>query len=191
MESRKNQTDKVPKPEPNIDPALVKETFNLLASKGFIRFTETGAYIPTERGWKLLREIKTFKEEIRGKGNKNVGTCSESIKFVREKDGDECTLVVNCNKGAHELKEEFKNALKEGALLEIRIRVDGEEEKITAYGSPALKLSGNWIEIRTDDKINDCTIGIMANRKISDLSPNFLRKIKEGKEVEVVLLARL
>jgi len=191
VESRKNQTDKIPKPEPNIDPALVKETFNLLASKGFIKFTETGAYIPTERGWKLLREIKTFKEEIRGKGNKNVSDCNESIKFVREESGDECTLVVGCDKGVNDLKEEFKNALKEGAFLEVHIRVDGEEEKITAYGSPALKLTGNCIEIRTDDKINGCTIGIMANRKISDLNPNFLRKIREEKEVEVVFLARL
>jgi len=184
--------DKMPEPSPLIDPNLVKETFNLLASKGFIHFTETGAYIPTERGWKLLRKVKTVRERIIGFGSEKIKASSEdSLKFVKGEKIDGATLVIKCNKGCDELSEEFKSAIREGAFLEVVIRVGLEEEKITAYGSPALKILGDEVEIRKDDKITDGTIGIMASKSAKEIKGKMLENLKRGKEVEIELVARI
>ncbi len=178
-------------PSPSIDIEMVKETFNILASKGYIYFTETAAYVPTESGWKFLRKIKTVREKIRGFGNEDL-SCNQNFIKLTKKEKDKEALVVRCDKSSRDLNEIFKNSIKSGALLETIFSVNGKEEKIISYGSPALLMNNeNDIEIRKDDKISDSTIGIMSNKGCFELEEDFLKKIKEGKEVEIELIARI
>ena len=193
MEERKNdiKPELPPESSPNINPEIVKETFQLLASKGILFFTEKGAYIPTEMGWKLFRRINTYREILRGIGNKEFEVEDEnSIKFCKEK--NKSCLIINIDKGSKELNENLKNALRNGGIIEIIIEVENEKEVINGFGSPALKMENEKeIEIRKDDKVNDGTIGIMCNKGIKDLKESLVRKIKEGKEVYVEIVVRI
>jgi hypothetical protein len=178
---------------PAITPEMIRTTFEALEAKGLVFYTETGAYIPTERGWKLLMEIKPVREEIIAYGHPNITathkTTFEITKAEEIKKDADCIIGVKANKACKDLSKEFKDALKEGKKVEIKIQVEGMEDVIIAYGSPALKLSnGEDIVVRKSDFIDNRTLAILANKAACDLKRELIEKLKDSKtEIKIIL----
>ncbi len=179
----KIKSQEFPKPMPEITPEMLQTALKALEAKGMVYYTEKGAYIPTESGWKLLMEIKPVKEEIIAYGHPNITAKHEkTFEITKEenlgKEGD-CIIGVRANKACKDLSEEFKNGLKEGKKVEIRIEVEGISDKIIAFGSPALKLSDEKsIVIRKSDFIDRRTLAILADKAACDIKREIIEKMK-------------
>jgi len=171
------------KPMPEITPEMIKAAFEALEAKGMVYYGEGGIYIPTEKGWKLLMEIKPVKEEIIAYGHPNItARHSTTLEITKDesigKDAD-CIIGVKANKACRDLSEELKNALKSGRKVEISIEVEGFVEKITAYGSPALKLTDEKdVVIRKSDFVDERTLAILADKSAKDLDEEIKRRLR-------------
>jgi hypothetical protein len=178
---------------PAITPEMIRTTFEALEAKGMVFYTESGVYIPTESGWKLLMEIKPVKEEIIAYGHPNITathkTTFEITKAEEIKKDADCIIGVRANKACKDLSKELKDALKEGKKVEIKIQVEGIEDVIIAYGSPALKLSnGEDIVVRKSDFIDNRTLAILANKAACDLKKELIEKLKNPNvEIKIIL----
>ncbi len=182
--SEKVKLQEFPKPMPEITPEMIKATLKTLEAKGLVYYTEKGAYIPTESGWKLLMEIKPVKEEIIAYGHPNItATHKTTFELTKEeklgKKGD-CIIGVKANKACKDLSKEFKDALKEGKKVEIKIEVDGIEDKIIAFGSPALKLTDEKsIVVRKSDFIDRRTLAILSDKAAFDIKREIVERMKD------------
>ena len=188
------QIEEPPEPAPSITPELVRSTLEILESKGLIHLTEKGAYVPTVRGWRLLTEIKTTKEEIEAFGHKDI-KCGDLKRIVLTKKGfpeDDSVIGVKANKSAKELSEEFKSALKQGRKVEIEIEVNGKKEIFSGFGSPALSFEDEEkIEIRKDDEIREGTIVILSNKSASELNEEIRDLIRNPEtKIKMTLIVR-
>jgi hypothetical protein len=175
---------------PKITPELLRATYEALESRGALFYSDKGVYVPTERGWKLLMEIKPVKEEINAYGSKEIkATDLKSISITKDEDINDSTIAIKANKACKDLKKEIKSALKDGKKIEITIECEGVTEKIIAFGSPALKLDDDKvIEIRKDDKIDKKTLAIMANKSANELSQELIDSLrKDGNKVKITL----
>lgn len=182
-----------PRGMPEITPEMVQTTRDALEAKGMVQYMAGGVYIPTEKGWRLLMETKSEKEEIVAYGHPNI-TATHSTTFEITKSENlgkeaDCIIAVKSNKACKDLKKEFKDALKEGKKVEITIEVGGIEERITAYGSPALKLTNEEdIVIRKTDFIDDRTLTILADKAACEIKKELIEKLKDPKtEVKITL----
>jgi len=189
----KVKSQEYPKPMPEITPEMLQTTLKALEAKGMVYYTEKGAYIPTESGWKLLMEIKPVKEEIIAYGHPNItANHKTTFEITKEenlgKEGD-CIIGVKANKACKDLSEEFKNGLKEGKKVEIKIEVEGISDKIIAFGSPALKLSDEKsIVIRKSDFIDKRTLAILADKAACDIKREIIEKMKNPQTKMRILL---
>ncbi|MCS7105770.1 MAG: DUF371 domain-containing protein [Candidatus Aenigmarchaeota archaeon] len=178
---------------PAITPEMIRTTFEALEAKGMVFYTETGAYIPTERGWKLLMEIKPVKEEIIAYGHVNITathkTTFEITKASEIRKDADCIIGVRANKACKDLSKEIKDALKEGKRVEIKIQAGGVEDTVIAYGSPALKLNhAEDIVVRKSDFIDNRTLAILANKSACDLKRELIEKLKNPEtEVKIII----
>jgi len=175
-----------PRGMPEITPEMVQTIREALEAKGMVQYMAGGVYIPTEKGWQLLMKTKSVKEVITAYGHPNI-TASHSTTFEITKSEDlgeeaDCIIAVKANKACKKLKKEFKDALKEGEKIEITLEVEGINDKITAYGSPALKLTDEKdIVVRKTDFIDDRTLAILADKAASDLNKELIEKMKNPK----------
>lgn len=162
-------------PTPEITPQMIRETFKALDEKGMVYYTSEGTYVPTESGWKKLFSAKIFKEEIIAFGHPNItATHTTTLEITKDselgKEGS-CIIGVKANKACSNLSEDFRNALKEARKLEITLEAGGVEEKIVAYGSPALKLSHTEdIVVRTSDFIDERTLAILSDKSANEIN---------------------
>jgi len=101
----------------------------------------------------------------------------------------DCIIAVKANKACKDMKKEFKDALKEGKKVEITIEVGGINDKITVYGSPALKLtSEKEIVVRKTDFIDDRTLAILADKAANELKKELIEKLKNPEtEIKITL----
>lgn len=179
----KVKSQEFPRPMPEITPEMIQTALKALEAKGMVYYTEKGAYIPTESGWKLLMEIKPVKEEIIAYGHHNITAIHKTTFEVTKEEnlGKEgsCIIGVRANKACKDLNEEFKNALKEGKKVEIRIEVEGISDKVIAFGSPALKLSDEKsIVVRKSDYIDKRTLAILSDKAACDIKREIVEKMK-------------
>ena len=139
--------------------------------------------MPTEAGWKLLKEIKLLREEFFARGNSHVEATNQRMLVITKnadikKDVD-AVIAVGSEKACTELRYEFRNALKEAKRVKITIEAEGVEDKIVAYGSPALKLSNNEeIMIRKDAFIDGRTLAILADKAANELKQELIEKLR-------------
>jgi len=178
---------------PEITPWMIQTALKALEAKGMVYYTEGGVYVPTEKGWKLLMEIKPVKEEIIAYGHPKItATHTTTLEITKaeeiKKDAD-CVIAVKANKACIDLSKEMKNALKDGRKIEITIEAEGEKDKITAYGSPALKLNHpEDIVIRKSDFIDSRTLAILANKAANDIKQDLIEKLRDIKtQVKITL----
>ncbi len=176
---------------PKITPELLKTTYEALEISGSLYFSEEGVYVPTERGWKLLMEVKPSKEEIKAYGSEEIKSTNKNVLTITKgsKVFDDSVIAIKSNKSCPDLNDEIKKALKEGKKVEITIEVNGITDKIIGFGSPALKIKDkNNLEIRKDDIINERTICILANKAANDLQEKLKKELKNSKnEIKIII----
>ncbi|MEM5802017.1 MAG: DUF371 domain-containing protein [Candidatus Aenigmatarchaeota archaeon] len=179
-------------PVPEITPELIKTTYEALEASGILFYSEEGGvYVPTERGWKLLMEIKPVKEEIEAYGHPSIK--ATNLKFLtitkENKVLDDSVIAIRANKSCKELSKEIREALKDGKKVQITIEADGIKEVISAFGSPALKLTDSKnIVIRKDDKIDEKTLAIMADKSADELNQELIRELRKSENrVKIIL----
>lgn len=170
-------------PTPEITPDMIRTTLRALETKGMVYYKDTGVYVPTEKGWKLLLTIKPVKEEITAYGHPNItATHTTTFEITKHsdltKDGD-CIIGVRANKACKDLSKDFKLAIKEAKKVEITIEAEGVVDKITAYGSPALKLTHpEDIVVRKSDFIDNRTLAILADKSANELKQELVEKLR-------------
>lgn len=173
-----------PESSPHITPEMLRSTLHTLDTHGMIVYGEGGAYIPTEKGWKLLMSVGSNLEEIEAHGHSDISATDDSaIKITTVNHvSDKSVVCIGANKSCVGLNSSFKENLKSDKKIEIVFDVDGMIDVVTGYCSPALKVSStSEIVIRKDDKIDDGTIAIFADRTASDLIKEIVDKLKDLK----------
>lgn len=179
-------------PAPEITPNMVQTAMKALERTGMVYYSEDGLYVPTEGGWKLLMEA-SGSEEIIAYGHPDIRATDNTgfaiVKANSPEKYQKAIIAVKANKAVKDFDKKFKNSLKSGKKLEITIRAGGEEDTITAFCSPALTLtSSEEIAIRTDDRIDGKTIGILANKSAAELNQDLVEKLRDSKtEVKIIL----
>jgi hypothetical protein len=174
-----------PGAQPEITPEMVQSVLKMLESKGLVYYTEGGAYVPTDRGWKLLREGVSGKEIITARGHEKITARDENcfeITTNKTPGMEDSVICVSADKGCRILDENFKNALKTASKLTITVEADDVVENISAFGSPALKLTdANEIIVRKSDFIDGKTAAILADKSANDFSNELKSKLKNPK----------
>ena len=170
-------------PSPHISPEMLKHTLHALDTRGMIFYGEGGAYIPTEKGWKLLMSVGSDLEQIEAHGHVDISAEDfTAIKIITGDNvgNDKSVVAVKANKASADLNRAFKENLKNDKKIEIVFDIDGIIDIVTAYGSPALKFSSkSEITIRKDDRIDDSTVAILADKSASELSRDLVEKLKD------------
>jgi hypothetical protein len=124
-----------------------------------------------------------IREKIRCRGHRNVrATHRSTLEFTKEDyltpRGD-CIICVEADKSINDLSEEFKEALKRGGKLRIRIRVGELEDEILAWGSPKLILNHpHSIVVRKSNYIDARTLAIRANKAAKDIDRKIVERLK-------------
>lgn len=180
-------------PLPEITPEMIQTTFKALETKGMVYYGEGGVYVPTEKGWKLLKETKEIREEIIAHGHPNItATHTTTLEITKDaeikKDAD-CIIAVGANKACKDLNKELHHALKEGKKLEITLEAEGVVDRIKAFGSPALELNHpRDIVIRKSDFIDSRTLVILADKSANEIRQDLVEKLRNSKtEVKIIL----
>lgn len=132
-----------------------------------------------------------IRETIKCRGHRNVrATHRSTLEFTKEDyltpRGD-CIICVEADKAINDLSEEFKNALKAGKKLLIRIKVGELEDEVVAWGSPKLILDHSYsIVVRKSDYIDGRTLAIKANKAAKDIDRRIVERLKNP-ETEAVI----
>ena len=191
-EIKKMENQKDVEAEPEITPEMIQSTFKALEAEGLIRYMKGGAYLPTEKGWKLLREVVSGREKIIGYGHEKIiakdENCFEITKNKKPR-GEDSVIAVRADKGCKDLNERFKAAAKTANRMFITIEAGDVTENITAYGSPALRLTdANEIVVRKSDFIDGKTVAILADKSANEFSKEMKKALKNPKtEVKITL----
>lgn len=181
-----------PGAQPEITPDMVHSVLTTLESEGLVHFDRGGAYIPTDKGWKLLRSAVQGKEVVTGKGHAQIHARDEdSFEITTEKtpDNEDNVICVSADMACKDMSENFKNALKTASKLKVTIEAGDEIETINAFGSPALTLTDeNEIVIRKSDFIDGKTAGILSDKSANDFNRELKEKLKDpNTEVRITL----
>ncbi len=128
-------------------------------------------------------------ECITGLGHPNVSAIHPStLMFTKERhlspSGD-CVVAVAADKGAADLKQGFKDALKEpNAQVTITIEADGLTAQVHAHGSPKLTLTNtNDMVIRKSDFISGRTLAIHSDKSSRDLPRSLIGKLRNPSQL--------
>jgi hypothetical protein len=186
------KAEDIPEATPEITPDMIHSTFRVLETEGLLHYMKGGAYLPTEKGWKLLRGVMAGKDEIIAHGHKNIVARDEDCFEITTNDdpkGEDSVIAVDASKGCKDLNDSFKLAVKSANKVVITIEAGSMMEKITAYGSPALKLTdANEIVVRKSDFIDGKTVAILADKSANVFSKGMKEKLKDPKtEVKITL----
>ena len=176
--------------EPKITPEMIQNVFTTLESKGLVHYMKGGAYIPTEKGWKFLKEVEPVEEIIEAYGSKDISAIDDKeISILKSKDvNSESVIAIRADKACVDISDKFKEALKTARKVLIIIECGGEKDTIIAFGSPALELTDEIeIVIRKNDFIDSKTFAILADKAANELKESLKEKLKTGEKVKITL----
>jgi hypothetical protein len=184
--------DKPHGPSPEITPHMIQSAMKALEKSGMIYYSEGGLYVPTEGGWKLLME-SSGREEVIAYGHPDIKATDNSglaiVKAASPEKYRKAIIAVKADKACRDFDRRFKNSLKSGKKIEIKISAGGIEDTITAFCSPAFTLTNSEeIAVRKDDRIDGKTVGILANKSAADLNQDLIEKIRDSNTVIKIIL---
>lgn len=137
--------------------------------------------------------MKTI-EVIHANGHENIlSTNKTTLEITKDthltKQGD-CIIAINANKGAIDLKQEFKDAIRrQDAKVTLTIEADAEKETVKASGSPQLTLTHlTDLVVRKSDYVCSRTLAIKADKAAKDFSKTLIKKLQNPKQTVVVTL---
>ncbi|HJW66005.1 MAG TPA: DUF371 domain-containing protein [Candidatus Bathyarchaeia archaeon] len=129
-----------------------------------------------------------MKEEVTASGHENIeATHPTTLEITKEKRlsrrGD-CIIVVGADKSFADFSDEFKESLrKPNAKLTLTIEVNGIIEQINAHGSPNLILTHpSDMVVRKSTYVDNRTLAVNADKAASDLSREFVEKLRNQKQ---------
>ncbi len=134
-----------------------------------------------------------MKEVIICYGHKNVkATHKSTLEFTKDDyltpKGD-CILCIKANKGLKDFNERFKNALKEGKKLLVRIIVGEYMDEIVAFGDKHLTFeSESSIIIRKSTYIDGRTLAIKASKAAKDIDRKIIERLKNPEQKAIIEL---
>lgn len=132
-------------------------------------------------------------ERIKAKGHRNVTARHKTTFEITKEDyltpGGDCIIAVSADKSLPELSSEFREALKSPkAKLEIILSCSGLTEEINAYGDPDLVLTHPTdMVVRKSDFTCNRTLAVRADKAAIDLDREFIKKLREGNNIEIEL----
>ena len=135
-------------------------------------------------------------EVINAYGHWNVRSTHETtFEITKErsltKRGD-CVIAVGATKGARDLSQEFRKAVKiEGAKITITIEAGRVKETVKARGMPRLLLTHPTdLVVRKSNYVCGRTVAIGADKAAGDLSRKLVEKLKSpSQKVTITLTA--
>ncbi len=193
MSKENNSYDKMPEGAPIITPDMVGHVHKTLEARGLLYYHEGKVYVPTEKGWGLLQEIKPAREEINAYGSPHItatsGNCIGLTKSADDEHLKDCLIGVKADKAPKDFGDDMRHSLKGACKVKITIEADGVSDTFFAFGSPALKLSSlEEIAIKKDDTINAKTVVIMSDKSATDLKRELVEKLKDSAtKVKIIL----
>ena len=165
-------------------PEMLQFTLAELQAKGLVEYVG-GAYTPTKKAEELFKKGKPIKEEITAWGHPDITASNDMmIEITKEKSpmNKDSIIAVKANKSCKDLDELFKDYLKFGKKIKITISVDGIQNTVKAFGSPALELTNEKnIVITKSDFIDGRTLAILADKAACDLKKELVKKLKNRK----------
>ena len=182
--SRKEEVKVIPEDIKNkFTPEMIQFTLSELQAKGLVEYFE-GGYTLTKKAQEFLKKVKKVREEIIAWGHPRI-TAKNKVTISITKDEnpkDDSTIGVKANKACDDLSHELKEKLKMSEVIKVTLNVNGTEEKIRAFGSPALELSDKKeIIIRKNDLTDDKTLAILADKAACELKEELRNKVKNKK----------
>lgn len=189
--ARKEGTKVIPEDiRSKFTPETIQFTLSELQAKGLVEYFG-GSYTLTKKAQEIFKKVKMAKEEIIAWGHPNIiATNKTKITITREDEPkDDSVIGVKANKACNDLSHDLKERLKMSEVVRVTLSVDKIEEKITAFGSPALELSDKKeIVFRKDDMTDDKTLAILADKTACELKEELRRKIKNKKTKIKILI---
>lgn len=134
-----------------------------------------------------------IRERIICWGHENVrATHRSTLEFTKEDfltpRGD-CILCIKADKGINDLSEEFKKALKSGKRLRIKIKVDGVEDELTAWGDESLILEHpTSMVIRKSEYVDSRTLALRADKAARDIKREIVEKLRNPEQRAIIEL---
>ncbi len=135
---------------------------------------------------------------IKGHGHPNItATHKTTLEVSREEYltlRGNCIVVIGADKGALQLSDNLKKAIRMGAMIRVTIEVDNLKDEIIGYGHPKIELNDPIsIVVRKSSYICPRTLMIKANKAASDIDRRLINKIKKEywKEVVITITAKL
>lgn len=136
-------------------------------------------------------------EIIHARGHQNVTSLNTTtFEITKEthltKQGD-CIVAINSNKGASDLRPEFRKAMQsEETRIRVRIEADGEAEVVNAWGSPLLSFTHPTdLVVRKSDYICGRTLAIRADKAAKDFPISLIEKLQNPhQKVKITLTVK-
>ena len=102
----------------------------------------------------------------------------------------DCIIAVSATKGAVDLSQKFKTiACRQDARITIKIDADGETEKVTAWGHPALLFThATDLVVRKSDYVCGRTLAIRADKAACDFPRRLIEKLRNPNEKAKITL---
>lgn len=132
-------------------------------------------------------------EKIHATGHNNIRAMHRTTLEITKENhltlkGD-CIVAVSADKGLLDLPERFKDKLRDkNTILEIIIKSNGIEEKITAGGHSELTLSHPTdMVVRKSNFICNRTLAINSDKAARDLNRGLVDKLKKGEDIIIEL----
>lgn len=181
---RGNKIDVVPDDmRGRFTPETLQFTLAQLQAKGLIEYMEGMGYSPTEKAQEYVRKKEVLREKINAWGHPDITASHTSIiEIIKNKElpkDNNSVIAVGANKACADLNEAFKNNLKMGKEMKVKISVDGREDVVLAKGSPVLELSDkNCMIIRKSNFVDSRTLAISANKSAHELDEKLKARLK-------------
>ena len=101
----------------------------------------------------------------------------------------DCIVAVAADKGARDLSEALKRAIRAGRKLRITLEVRGIKEVVHGLGHPALTLTHPTdLVIRKSGFICGRTFTIYADKAADDLSRGFAKRLQDSRTKVRILI---
>ncbi|WP_324736006.1 DUF371 domain-containing protein [Thermococcus sp. SY098] len=133
------------------------------------------------------------REVIQCYGHENIKATHKSTLEITKEDfltprGD-CIICIKADKAIRDLSDEFKQALKSGKRIRIRIIVDDLVDEIIASGDGRLTFENDVsMVIRKSTYIDGRTLAVRANKAAKDIDRRIIEKLKNPNQKAVIEL---
>jgi len=136
------------------------------------------------------------RERVRARGHPLLTALHPTtLMITREEEvgprGD-CIVAVGADRSVSDLSEEVKEGIRRGGRVTVRMEAGGRVETVRGWGHPSLLLDHPTdMVVRRSSFVCGRTLAVGADRSASDLSREFVRELRKGVPVEILIEVEL